>query len=482
MLEAARDFIKAVAESPHAVLLVPDRNTGGISAGTIVSLTLQLLGKPVDKIHVYFVQKGLSIFDPREKADFEQFCQKHGIRDIIVLDQSGRRGTEPPITTSLLPSGSNTPERKILFISNQYSAPIPNITILSSSRFNPPIAPTSLLAYTLCCTLHPTAPDATALPALVGTLGDPSFPDKLLHSPPVSVYLNTDTVLRKHTTKWTKLLISLLNITRRSPLTEGNGATRAAWDLLQFDPHANPADWPTPKKILSGTWGSQQLKDIITRLEALQERYNAEIDKWKRAPPKFSSDGRVAVIEIASPWLIHPLLVGRWLHLLQMKNMQDSSKPRLFAVGIANTKYIQGKVDFTAWRTAHAIATGVDLIPLLNEYADKLPSDTKKRVEDFTKGQKEAPGWSLETGIWEEYRNEGLKLPGRAWRGVAEVAGLGDGKPVMGIQVRIEEKWEKADEEGEGEGEGEGEVTEVKTLLRSETGAAAEARATGVAE
>ena len=400
MLTAARDFIEAAATSPHGVLLVLDCDVDELSAGTIISLTLQLLGKPVDEIHVHFVQKGRSIFDQKEKADIESFCREYKIGHIVILDQGSHEAAEALVIPSP-PPGSNAPERKTLIIDHYYHFRTTPSTTVLSSKGHPPIASTSLLAYTLCCTLHPTAPDATALLALVGTLSSSSTALEMLRSPPVSIYLNTAPALKKYTAKWINMLITLLNVARRSPLAEGGDATRAAWDLLQFDPHANPTEWPTPKQIMSGTWGSQQLRDTVTRLTTLQERSRAEMDRLKRTPPKFSSDGKIAVIEIASPWHIHTLLVARWVGLLGMRNLQNPKWPRLLAVAVANRGYVEGKVNFSVRRTAYAAEMDVDLVALLKEYASMLPRDTRRRMgEDFAWGHRELTGGSLEAGVW----------------------------------------------------------------------------------
>jgi len=451
MLTAARDFIEAAAASPHAVLLVPDHDADGLSAGTIISLTLQLLGKPADQIHVHFVHRGRSISDPKEKEDIESFCREHGIGHIIILDQGSRGATEALIIPP--PAwGSNAPKRKTLIIDRYYHIQTTLNTTILSSKGHPPVASTSLLAYTLCCTLHPTAPDATALLAIMGTLSSSSSSTALekLRSPPVSIYLNTAPVLKKYTIKWINMLISLLNIAHRSPLIEGD-ATRAAWGLLQFNPHDNPTEWPTPKQVMSGTWGPQQLRDTVARLTALQERSRAEMDRLKRMPPKLSSDRKIAVIEIASPWNIHTSLAGRWVGLLGMRNMQNPNSPRLLGVAVANRGYVEGEVNFSVRKTAYAAEMDVDLVALLKGYASTLPSDTRKRMgEGFVWRHKEATKGSLETGIWERYRSEGMKILGIGGGGGGGVVVLGDGEAVSGVGAKSSSrKWTGAAAETE---------------------------------
>ncbi|KAF8427431.1 hypothetical protein EV426DRAFT_640691 [Tirmania nivea] len=466
-LDAARDFIEDAAASPHAVLIMPDRDTDGLAAGTIVSLTLQLLGKPVDQIHVHFVQRGRY-----EKMDIERTCQKHKIGYIIILDQGSRKNAEALIVPSPSPA-SNAPERKTLIIDHQYGTSFaPNTTVLTSHGHRP-IASTSLLAYTLCCTLHPTAPDAAALPALVGTFGDFSSSTMaldMLRSPPVSLYLNTAPAMKKYTSKWINKLITLLNVARRTPLTECSEAIRAAWDIFQFDPNADPAEWPTPKQIMSGTWGSQQLRDAVTRLTKLQERSNAEMDRLKRVPPKFSSDGKIAVIEIASPWQIHPLLASRWVGLLGTRNMREARWPRLLALAVANREYMQGKVSFSVRSTAYAAERDVDLIALLKEYADKLPSGAREKMgEGFVRGNKGSPGGALEAELWERYRTEGMRILDLGRGGGGGVV-LGNGGEVFGAISGISGRKvavERATED---------------TIPGSRTGAASDAGATGVVE
>lgn len=413
ILEAGRGFLKDATASTQPVLLIPDHTVDGLCAGTVVSLTLQLLGKPIDKIHVHFVRKGQSIRDLIEKGELETICVKHGVEHIIILGQGSveTEGVVPPLTSV----GIHGPNRKILVIDRNQSTSFPPKTTFVTSHSHPPIAPASMLSHILCAVLHPRARLATFLPTFIGTLADlPSHHSSIdkLKSPPFSLYIDATGALKKYTISWINKLTSLLNIFRRTPLTEGEEAIRSAWRLLQFDPHSDPSEWPTPKLIMSGLWGPQELRDTLTRLTILQSRSREELDRCKRVPPKFTTDERLALIEISSEWQIQPQLARRWVSALGAPHAMNPEKPKLLAVACANNKYAPGQVHFSVRRTAWASAPeqDVDLIALLKEYTARMsPEDQALLGENFAKGYKDAIMGVLDLKSWDTYNREGLK-------------------------------------------------------------------------
>jgi hypothetical protein len=96
---------------------------------------------------------------------------------------------------------------------------------------------------------------------------------------------------------------------------------------------------------------------------------------------------------------------------------------KLEAVGVANTGYIPGKVNFSV-RLArrNPLSKNTNLIALLQEYASKTDSlKSKLLTEDeevhFARGHREASGGSLEPELWEEFCRDGLEMLERpvAW-------------------------------------------------------------------
>jgi len=99
---------------------------------------------------------------------------------------------------------------------------------------------------------------------------------------------------------------------------------------------------------------------------------------------------------------------------------------KLEAVGVANTGYIPGKVNFSV-RLArrNPLSKNTNLIALLQEYASKTDSlKSKLLTEDeevhFARGHREASGGSLEPELWEEFCRDGLEMLERPVAGDAK--------------------------------------------------------------
>lgn len=419
-LHEAQNFLREAAQSPDPVLLVPDRDVDGICAGSIIKLTLQLMGKPLSKIKVHFTRnKARSVFSKQEKADIETLCQSQGITHIILLDQCKRESVEEDKEKVFFPAQSVPgSERKTLIIDHNKALSFPPYSTVLTSQFHKPIAPASLLAYALCTSLHPTAPAATALHAIVGTLTELSHmresPLQLLRSPPCSIYLNTEAILKKYTIKWTEKLIALLKISRRAPIPDMSDALMDSLRILQFDPHSDPTEWPSPKKILSGDWGTPEYQKAVARLNTLHNREQEELQKWKRTAPRFTSDGRLALLEISSKWQIHPNISRIWARMLQ----QDD--PKLLGVMCANLEFSSEKVYCSVQRTTLGRESEQDLNALLSEYADKVPGKISSEIAHFVGGSKESTYGTIDKGDWESYVKEGFQLlpagQGGVWR------------------------------------------------------------------
>ena len=99
---------------------------------------------------------------------------------------------------------------------------------------------------------------------------------------------------------------------------------------------------------------------------------------------------------------------------------------KLEAVGVANTGYMPGRVNFSV-RLArrNPAAQHTNLIELLKEYASKTPSLRGKLLEDneavhFARGHREASGGSLDLEVWEEFCRDGLEILERSVAGDAK--------------------------------------------------------------
>jgi len=59
-----------------------------------------------------------------------------------------------------------------------------------------------------------------------------------------------------------------------------------------------------PKEILSNR-----------RLAEARQEINLEVENQTHAPPKFSKDGKIAVLKINSQAQVHPVIATRWVSI-----------------------------------------------------------------------------------------------------------------------------------------------------------------------
>jgi CCR4-NOT transcriptional regulation complex NOT5 subunit len=71
----------------------------------------------------------------------------------------------------------------------------------------------------------------------------------------------------------------------------------SAWNAL--------LDAKDPKEILNNR-----------RLLSARQEINEEVEKRTHTPPKFSKDGKIAVLKIESQAQVHPVIATRWVRRL----------------------------------------------------------------------------------------------------------------------------------------------------------------------
>ncbi|KAF8475780.1 hypothetical protein BDZ91DRAFT_710309 [Kalaharituber pfeilii] len=408
----ARDFITSAAKSPHEVLILPSNTINGICAGSIISSTLKLLGKNPTKIQIRITPQACSVFDKDEQEKIEHLCRVRKIGWVFILDQGGKSTATgssplPPIVESYPPTDDDTaPHRNILIIDEHFPAanyPRSAAAVLTSHGVNP-VAATSLLTYCLCAPMHPTARDAAALHALLGTLhdsGNTTASTTFLRIPPSPRYLDL-IYLHKYTITWLKKLVALLNAPRRAPPKQCNLGLRSVWNLIQFNPLSDPAGtnntpgWPTPKTILAGGYGGKEVRAIVRMLAHIKDSTLAELRQCMRTcRPRFSHDGRIAVIEINTPWLVHTQVAPRWAAYFSTGSFRAkyAEVPELDVVLCANKGYIQPeehggdwRVTFFATRTDKGNAEKVDVEALLAAYVKGMKDVDQATKERLMKG------------------------------------------------------------------------------------------------
>jgi hypothetical protein len=146
---------------------------------------------------------------------------------------------------------------------------------------------------------------------------------------------------------------------------------------------------------------SSEPKEILQnrRLASAREEVNAEVERCTHTPPKFSKDGRIAVLKINSAAQVHPVIAKRWASHLKSKSLE--------IVMVANYGYLHGKVNFSCRIANCAInrpdQPPVNIIAVLKEIADLDTEDLKVRLgESFAKGHKEASGGIVNVAEFEE--------------------------------------------------------------------------------
>ena len=354
-IESARAFLRACAEEQRCVLIAPDKDADGLSSGVIVHRTLTALGLSKEKIQVHLLQKGMNIHDESERV---AMLEKKADR-IIVLDQGGRQG--PPIVDD-----SNT---KSLVLDHHLSDEYPDGAMVVSACHYPPVATTSLLTYEICKTLHPDIETSCAQFCAVGTHGD--LGTNLKWKPP---FPDMSAAFRAHTKKVINDTVSLVNAPRRTATYD----VLSAWNALL---------------------NAENLRDVVSnpRLQMARAEIAQETELKAHSPPKFTKDGKFAVLKIRSGAQVHPIIATRWAGFLAAKKLE--------VIMVANYGYLPGKVNFSCRiaRSARSKDPPVNIIESLKGYAEQSNNDLVERMgKSFARGHKEASGGIVPMDEFEE--------------------------------------------------------------------------------
>ncbi|KAK0521375.1 hypothetical protein OC834_006691 [Tilletia horrida] len=431
-LKDAERFIYQCATAGEKVLLVPDKDADGLSAGVILYRTLRALGLDESLLQVHLMSKGNHPGAPAERAAM----QNYGARYIVVLDQGSREGPAlvdgaehgwdwekehdaSDLRGQCSSSRSASPPRVHTMVLDHHflSNPLrggPRGALLVNASHSEPVATTALLTWHICRPLltRPARQGGVGLSdeeagnlidwlCLIGTMGDlgisvkwdPPFPD-----------------MKAQIKRWSKkklgTAIALLNAPRRTPAFD----TITAWRvLLHSDSPATIADGLAPATSTGAPSSSSSsskpalpstFPQDLARLFAAREAVAAETERCTHTPPKFSRDGRIALLRIRSAFQVHPGIATRWSGTLR-------GAKKLQAVMCANDGYsgeagaadqeggnggLDGKrtgalTHFSCRIAQAAKARGEDpnLIELLHDYAARDPaflSDLKAATED----------------------------------------------------------------------------------------------------
>ena len=246
--------------------------------------------------------------------------------------------------------GDILPDTPTLLVDHHVPTGTPGTaTVISGHGFDP--EPTSALLAYWCARGMGAGEDALWLAAigLIGDMaGEAGFPE-------------LEEAQRRYGKTALRSAVSLINAPRRTAKAD---ATPALSLLLKCG---------SPKELLSG------VHPETAQLVAAKAEVKAEMDVAKRVAPKVRGD--VALISLASPCQIHPLVAQQWRGRLKDK-----------VVIAANRDYRPGWVHFAA-RTA----TGQDLIRF---FAEHRPEGAGA---EYGSGHRQASGGALRHGQWNRF-------------------------------------------------------------------------------
>ena len=334
---------------------MPDKDADGLDAGVILRKTLVALGLSSDLIDVHLIGKNSTVHDEIERAAMQARSPSY----IIVVDQGSRAA--PPVVDS--------PETKSLIIDHHLSDEFPKDAEVISACHYPPVATSSLLTYEICKTLHPDITSTCGFLCAMGTHGD--LGNTLKWNPP---FPDMAEVFKTHTKKAINDAVALVNAPRRTSRFD----VISAWQAL--------LEAKGPKDILNNV-----------RLLNARAEINEEVERQTHTPPKFSKDGKIAVLRIHSEAQVHGVIATRWAGYL-------NSKP-LEIIMVANSGYRPGYVNFSCRiaRSARSRDPPVNIIASLKAAADLDTGDLVERMgESFARGHKEASGGIIPAAEFEE--------------------------------------------------------------------------------
>lgn len=236
-------------------------------------------------------------------------------------------------------------KKKIIIIDHHKPEGIPENGILFTSFPPPPYISTSYLTYLLLKGYKFNPKDYLGL---IGEVGDYGFE---VDAP----YFKE--ILKKYKKMEISLVSSLVNSARRVKEFDINTSLKYLIESEKFEDLLIESDYK--KKFL-------HYREIIKK----------DIDKWKKTKPKFVKN--IAIIEIDSENLIHPIIAQIWRNILDK-----------YIVICANSGYIKNKISFSM-RTS----LNISLLSFLRRYLK--PSIE----EDLGFGHERATGGIISVYKW----------------------------------------------------------------------------------
>jgi hypothetical protein len=312
-------------------VLCPDKDADGLSSGLIVYRTLLLLGLPEECLHLHFLSKGQSIHGDVERARLEMtirglfpYAAEEQEAAIIIVDQASRPAR--PIVRSRSEEGCGSMVTvKTLIMDHHQATEWPEEAVYVTACRSSPICTSSLLVYLLCTPLHDEVPSICAWLALVGIFGDlgPSeikFGDESGVWPVTREMLVLKDEVKEQGKKSISDAVGMLN---------ARGSTVsfcAIWADLFVRQARRTAEFNgrlalhhtrrlTRTVAVSDAWDAlykaKRCESILSNqiLDDCRFRVSQEVERCTHAAPRFSKDGRVALLRINSGFQVHPVIV-----------------------------------------------------------------------------------------------------------------------------------------------------------------------------
>ncbi|PWZ01790.1 DHH phosphoesterase [Testicularia cyperi] len=351
-------FLRQCAASKERVLIVPDKDADGLCSGVIMHRTLiEALDIDPSLVDVHLMTKGSS---PSESAQRDAMAA-HNARYIIVLDQ-GSRNSPPLVPGAEHGWDSRHPDAiHTMVLDHHFLAqndPGPKGCLMVNACHHEPVATASLLTWVICRPLWTDAARAEErldYVATLGTMGDLSV--RVKWDPP---FPDLTGQVKRWTSKRFATSIALLNAPRRTPDFD----VITAWEALLAS--------TSPISILDPA-----INLHAKRLYEARDAVSLETERCTHTPPKFSKDGRVALLRIKSPYQVHPSIATRWTGALKSKHLQ--------VVMCANSGYQPGHTNFSCRIAQVAKSRGeeVNIIHILNSYADRDPQWKQSLMQEL---------------------------------------------------------------------------------------------------
>ncbi len=330
----AREFEKSISDlkEEDKILILTHVDSDGVSSGSILYKVLK--ENRFKNIEIIYPGKGENGFSDSVKNRIKEKKPDY----LFILDLGSYKIKYDNL-------------KRIILIDHHRPEGVPENGVLFTTFPPPPFISTSYFAFLILNNLNLKPKDYIGLIGQVGDFG-------IEHEAPM---LNE--LFKKYKKKDISLISSLVNSARRIKYYDIETSLNFLIESENFSDLLIDSEYK--KKLI-------EYKEIVKK----------DINRWKRAKPKFIKN--VAIIEINSENLIHPVIAQIWRNILDK-----------YIVICANYGYIEGKVSFSM-RTS----LNISLLDFLRNFLE--PSIE----EDLGFGHEKATGGIVSIEKWYEFINK----------------------------------------------------------------------------